>query len=435
MRRNIIQSASLFLSFLAVVSFSACSNDEGPGIEVPKEPVDTYLSIVATPETLTRSVKSTDEVSFDKYINTLTALVFTEGGDFYTQKTVSSKDNDGKSVSEITDISVKVLPNYENPEAGSSTKFQVVLIANGGTAIENNSVKNIADLSTKITTPSIDGLGEGDEKSYLPMSSAILTVTGLKYNGDENWIDGNNEKVKYDKEQATAVSLTRLVSQVKLRSVAVNFSSDFYKDANFIIDEVYLVNVRKNAYFLPSSIKKEALDETGESEGESYENSTSDFFRGGPETFTTEDGLIANNDDNSTYNRELYALSLEEEISLKNGATTPENSFVGFSPYVYPSVVREGEYQTRLVLSCRYRFQGELNYTKKYFHVVIGNKDELGVGAAQNYSGIVANSVYTIDVTITGEGSPTPDKYVPTAELTVKIKVEPWVVEHQTEKD
>ena len=308
MRRNIIQSASLFLSFLAVVSFSACSNDDGSGIEVPKEPVDAYLSIVATPETLTRSVKSTDEVSFDKYINTLTALVFTEGGDFYTQKTVSS--NDDKSVSEITDISVKVLPNYENPEAGSSTKFQVVLIANGGTAIENNSIKNIADLSTKITTPSIEGLGEGDGKSYLPMSSAILTVTGLKYSGDENWIDGNNEKVKYDKGQATAVSLTRLVSQVKLRSVAVNFSSDFYKDANFIIDEVYLVNVRKNAYFLPSSIKKEAQDEAGESEGESYENSTSDFFRGGPETFTTEDGLIANNDDNSTYNKELYALSI-----------------------------------------------------------------------------------------------------------------------------
>lgn len=61
------------------------------------------------------------------------------------------------------------------------------------------------------------------------MSSAILTVTGLKYSGDENWIDGNNEKVKYDKEQATAVSLTRLVSQVKLHSVAVNFSSDFIR--------------------------------------------------------------------------------------------------------------------------------------------------------------------------------------------------------------
>lgn len=432
MRRNIIQSASLFLSFLAVVSFSACSNDEGPGIEVPKEPVDAYLSIVATPETLTRSVKSTDEVPFDEYINTLTALVFTEGGDFYTQKTVSSNDNDDKSVSEITDISVKVLPNYENPDAGSSTKFQVVLIANGGTAIENNSIKNIADLSTKILTPSIEGLGNG--KNYLPMSSAILTVTGLKYSGDENWIDGNNEKVKYDKGQATAVSLTRLVSQVKLGSVAVSFSSDFYKDANFIIDEVYLVNVRKNAYFLPSSINKEAQDEVGESEGESYENSTSDFFRGGPEAFTTEDGLIANNNNNSTYNKELYAF-LGEGISLKNGEKTQANSFASFSPYVYPSVVREDGYQTRLVLSCRYRFQGELNYTKKYFHVVIGNKDELGVGAAQTYSGIVANSVYTIDVTITGEGSPTPDKYVPTAKLTVNMTVEPWYVEHQKEED
>ncbi|WP_195374082.1 MULTISPECIES: fimbrial protein [Parabacteroides] len=431
MRRNIIQSASLFLSFLAVVSFSACSNDDGSGIEVPKEPVDAYLSIAATPETLTRSVKSTDEVSFDKYINTLTALVFTEGGDFYTQKTVSS--NDDKSVSEITDISVKVLPNYENPEAGSSTKFQVVLIANGGTAIENNSIKNIADLSTKITTPSIEGLGEGDGKSYLPMSSAILTVTGLKYSGDENWIDGNNEKVKYDKEQATAVSLTRLVSQVKLHSVAVNFSSDFYKDANFIIDEVYLVNVRKNAYFLPSSINKDAQEGVGESEGESYENSTSDFFRGGPETFTTEDGLIANNENNSTYNK-LYKLSLSEDnILADNGQiTTP---FDGFTPYVYPSVVRGGEYQTRLVLSCRYRFQNALEYTQKYFHIVIGNKGELVESATQAYSGIVANSVYTIDVTITGEGSPTPDKYVPTAELTVNMTVEPWYVEHQKEED
>lgn len=432
MRRNIIQSASLFLSFLAVVSFSACSNDDGSGIEVPKEPVDAYLSIVATPETLTRSVKSAEQVPFDEYINTLTALVFTEGGDFYTQKTVSSIDNDGKSVSEITGISVKVLPDYENPDAGSSTKFQVVLIANEGPAIENNSVKNIADLSTKIMTPSIDGLGDG--KSYLPMSSAILTVTGLKYNGDENWIDGNDEKVKYDKGQATAVSLTRLVSQVKLGSVAVKFKDNFYNNADFIIDEVYLVNVRDNAYFLPSSIN-DALDETVESEGESYENSTSDFFRGGPETFTTEDGLIANNDDNSTYNKELYALSLGEKIRLKNGERTQEKSFAGFSPYVYPSVVREGEYQTRLVLSCRYRFQEALDYTQKYFHVVIGNKDELGGDATQAYSGIVANSVYTIDVTITGEGSPTPDKYIPTAELTVNMTVEPWHVEHQKEED
>lgn len=427
MRRNIIQSASLFLSFLAVVSFSACSNDDGPGTEEPKEPVDAYLSIAATPETLTRSVKS-EKVPFDEYINTLTAFVFTEGGDFYTQKTVSSEENGGESVSEITDISVKVLPNYENPGVGSSTKFQVVLIANGGT-IENNSVKNITDLSNKITTPSIENLGEGEGKSYLPMSSAILTVTGLKYDGEKNWIDGNNEKVKYKKGEAAEVALTRLVSQVKLGSVAVKFKDDFYKDANFIIDEVYFVNVRKNAYYLPSSINKENQEDAGES----YENSTSDFFRGGPETFTTEDGLIANDDKNSTCNKGLYALSLGNGIILENEETS--ESFAGFSPYLYPSVVREGEYQTRLVLSCRYRFQNALEYTQKYFHIVIGNKDELGESVTQAYSGIVANSVYTIDVTITGEGSPTPDKYVPTAELTVKMTVEPWYVEHQKEED
>lgn len=157
------------------------------------------------------------------------------------------------------------------------------------------------------------------------------------------------------------------------------------------------------------------------------------IFPRGPETFTTEDGLIANNENNSTYNK-LYKLSLSEDnILADNGQiTTP---FDGFTPYVYPSVVRGGEYQTRLVLSCRYRFQNALEYTQKYFHIVIGNKGELVESATQAYSGIVANSVYTIDVTITGEGSPTPDKYVPTAELTVNMTVEPWYVEHQKEED
>lgn len=143
--------------------------------------------------------------------------------------------------------------------------------------------------------------------------------------------------------------------------------------------------------------------------------------------------MIANNENNSTYNK-LYKLSLSEDnILADNGQiTTP---FDGFTPYVYPSVVRGGEYQTRLVLSCRYRFQNALEYTQKYFHIVIGNKGELVESATQAYSGIVANSVYTIDVTITGEGSPTPDKYVPTAELTVNMTVEPWYVEHQKEED
>jgi len=429
MKRYSMKFASLFLVVVTVLSFSACSDDDGPGTEESKEPVEAYLSVAAMPDLSTRTRSEATTTEKEVFIEKLTAFVFTENNVLHAVKSESSqKDSNGEnvSVSEVREISVKVIPNYNSDY--SETKFKVVLLANS--EIDINEIQTLEDLYSKVSSSSTSSI-----EDYLPMSSGVLTISNINWKDaskDKNWISKGGGDVTADKPGVgSEIELKRLVARVELAGVKLDLDK-YYSNAEFLVDSVYLVNVRTKAHYIINPISD------SEGDDESVEYKQSGYFRGGPVKFTTIDKLIANDgtgdddpDNYSTY-KDSYSTVFAQAIKL--GTTENVADFASCKYYVYPSsllATNQAGYETRLVLSCRYRFSDKLDYIRKYFHIVIG-KDGLQDAAAM---GVLNNNVYGIHVTITGEGSPNPDEYIPNSYLTIKLEVQPWTVVHQTEKD
>ena len=100
MKRYSMKFASLFLVVVTVLSFSACSDDDGPGTEESKEPVEAYLSVAAMPDLSTRTRSEATTTEKEVFIEKLTAFVFTENNVLHAVKSESSqKDSNGENVS------------------------------------------------------------------------------------------------------------------------------------------------------------------------------------------------------------------------------------------------------------------------------------------------------------------------------------------------
>ena len=175
---------NLFLASLAVCTMASCSKDDD-GISGPQE-VDAYLSFASTTDVMTKaSIDGGTDAGTDKEakIQSLTAYVFDESGKYVISKHVSlpdgttessGEDFDAKdgSITTIKAIHVKVAKPTGSATI-SATKFQVLLLANMNelAPADLDALKN--EKTAAITT--FNEIG----KSYLPMHSDVLTVTGL----------------------------------------------------------------------------------------------------------------------------------------------------------------------------------------------------------------------------------------------------------------
>ncbi len=422
---------NLFLASLAVCTMVSCSKDDD-GISGPQE-VDAYLSFASITDAMTKaSTEGDDDAGNGKEakIQSLTAYVFDEVGKYVISKHVSlngsgtvgedynaTGEGDNQSITSIKAIHVKVAkPTTEG--GNSSTTFKVVLLANTGQLSPADLDALKAEKTVAITT--FNEIG----KSYLPMHSDVLTVTGLKpieekedgtKNHHLNWYKDNSSCVVSDTpidgthtttvpEGAGKVAMTRSISRVQFTSLSSNFTGQ-YANVIFKIDSIYLANVRKNATVM----------------GE--EDTEADYFRGGPVEFDVLQGLI---DPEATVEGS-FAKKYEEALVLSNNKKLDVTA-LGFDKYInanQPEYAEDG-YLTRILITGTL-MDGNRVLGKKYFHIPLKL-----VGDAGN---VASNKFFKISATITGEGSPNPDEILENACINFSIEVAPWNVVEQTEDD
>lgn len=418
---------NFFLASLAVFTMASCSNDD-EGISGPQE-VDAYLSFASTTDVRVKSstVGTPDAgIAKEAKINSLTAYVFDEGGKYLiskhvtlpagtTDSSVEDYDAVGGSITTIKGIHVKVAKPAENATT-SSTKFQVVLLAN----LSQLTPATLDALKSAKTT-AIDGFNDvAVGQSYLPMHSSVLTVTGLTPNTDTehllNWYKDGSTCVVSDApvdgthvtdapDDAAEVLLTRSISRVQFTSLSSNFTGQ-YAGVTFEIDSIYLANVRNNATVM------------GEEDTEAA------YFRGGPAAFEVIQELI---DVNSTVNTNLvktYSSKLVLSNNVVGGLTA---ATLGFDKYInanQPEYAEEDGYHTRILITGILK-DGNLELGKKHFHIPLKLPNAVG--------NVASNNFFKITATITGEGSPNPDEILENACIDFSIKVADWIVVNQNE--
>ncbi|MBV4243352.1 fimbrial protein [Parabacteroides johnsonii] len=422
---------SLFLASLAVCTMASCSKDDD-GISGPQE-VDAYLSFASTTDVMTKaSIDGGTDAGTDKEakIQSLTAYVFDESGKYVISKHVSlpdgttessGEDFDAKdgSITTIKAIHVKVAKPTGSATI-SATKFQVLLLANMNelAPADLDALKN--EKTAAITT--FNEIG----KSYLPMHSDVLTVTGLTPVKEEtdgtkthhlNWYKDNSSCVVSDTptdgthvttvpDGVGKVIMTRSISRVQFTSLKSNFTAQ-YAGVTFKIDSIYLANVRNNATVM----------------GE--EDTEADYFRGGPVEFAVIQGLI---DPEANVNAS-FAKTYETPLVLSSESGELDATALGFDKYInanQPEYAEEDGYLTRLLITGTL-MDGDRELGKKYFHIPLKLVDDTG--------NVASNKFFKISATITGEGSPNPDEILENACINFSIEVAPWNVVEQTEED
>lgn len=421
---------NLFLASLVVCTMASCSKDDD-GISGPQE-VDAYLSFASTTDVMTKaSIDGGTDAGTDKEakIQSLTAYVFDESGKYVISKHVSlpdgttessGEDFDAKdgSITTIKAIHVKVAKPTGSATI-SATKFQVLLLANMNelAPADLDALKN--EKTAAITT--FNEIG----KSYLPMHSDVLTVTGLTPVKEEtdgikthhlNWYKDNSSCVVSDTptdgthvttvpDGVGKVTMTRSISRVQFTSLKSNFTAQ-YAGVTFEIDSIYLANVRNNATVM----------------GE--ENTEADYFRGGPVEFAVIQGLI---DPEATVDAS-FAKRYETPLVLPNESGELNATALGFDKYInanQPEYAERG-YLTRLLITGTL-MDGDRELGKKYFHIPLKLVDDAG--------NVASNRFFKISATITGEGSPNPDEILENACINFNIEVADWKVVNQTEED
>lgn len=421
---------NLFLASLAVCTMASCSKDDD-GISGPQE-VDAYLSFASTTDVMTKaSIDGGTDAGTDKEakIQSLTAYVFDESGKYVISKHVSlpdgttessGEDFDAKdgSITTIKAIHVKVAKPTGSATI-SATKFQVLLLANMNelAPADLDALKN--EKTAAITT--FNEIG----KSYLPMHSDVLTVTGLTPVKEEtdgtkthhlNWYKDNSSCVVSDTPTdgthvttvpngVGKVTMTRSISRVQFTSLKSNFTAQ-YAGVTFEIDSIYLANVRNNATVM------------GEENTEAY------YFRGGPVEFAVIQGLI---DPEATVDAS-FAKRYETPLVLPNESGELNATALGFDKYInanQPEYAERG-YLTRLLITGTL-MDGDRELGKKYFHIPLKLVDDAG--------NVASNRFFKISATITGEGSPNPDEILENACINFNIEVADWEVVNQTEED
>ncbi|WP_301827715.1 fimbrial protein [uncultured Parabacteroides sp.] len=420
---------NLFLASLAVCTMASCSKDDD-GISGPQE-VDAYLSFASTTDVMTKtSIDGGTDAGIGKEakIQSLTAYVFDESGKYVISKHValtgsgtenedfSTEGTDGnKSINSIRGIHVKV----GKPTSGttSETQFQVVLLAN----MESLSVTSLEDLRGK-ATPSINEFNKAAVgKSYLPMH-AELTVSKLTPSTDSehifNWYKTDSswditQKMAVDNIShsgeipagAGRVILTRSIARVQFTSLSAKFTALQYQNLSFVIDSIYLANVRETATVVGT------------------EKTDAAYFRGGPDKFEVIQDLIdpADGKTDSNLLQEYKSVTLSDEVVL-------DNTELGFDKYINVNSPESisGGYQTRLVITGTLS-DGTKPLGRKYFHIPLKLKDNVG--------NVMSNKFFKVIATITGEGSPNPDEILENACINFSIEVAPWEVIEQTEDD
>lgn len=428
---------NIFLASLAVCTMASCSKDDDIN-KGPVEPVDASVSFAASTGMLT---KATDEGSADeKIVDELTALVFNSDG----SKLVGSKSltlaefnalegNANKtSIDRIEHILIKVSPKDGDLSLPSDDRFTIVLVANANNKVSN--VTSLADLKkAERWTETIDAYNKKIFKT-LPMVSKEISFTGvfpMNASADadhvENWVgaDESSTTGSIGKNTPTkSIYLNRLVARVDLRGIQVDFTK--YPGAEFRLAKIFIANTRSKSNFFTSG-GTDTPNSSGMWKG--YQSPFFEVVKGEVIPAETASGEV-------TADAIVKAeLSKNVEVAyndMKGTATEKENYPKQFAKrteyfYLFNNPISENKIDnTRLILEGYFKRSATAEEEMRHFHVVLNDNGTKAV---------LPNTIYSIYVNITGEGSPNEDDILTNAHVAATIEVAPWNVIEQTEED
>lgn len=413
----------LFFSLMALIAFGACSNeDDIIDNNIPKEPVDAYISFVAKSNTQTRSItdgKGEQNLNNETKITRLTALIF----DAATRKRVAYQDETNQNgISEIKDILIKVTPVDEKGGA-TNDKFYAVLVANATDNVA--SIYSMDDFNTVVVTKSCDQYQVGD---VLPMASDTIQFTGVRptvkktENGttqttkNENWIKSSASAFIYTEatqQAAGTIALNRLVARIQVDKITVSFQEETYKNAEFKLTRLWLANARSvssiNSINNPSYVYYKG-----------YESAMFDKLK--PEERA---GWIQPGSEVKTGLRKGYTGNY---VTGLVGDWTDNSAIDKFFRYTFANPGKGDNvnvYETALVISGFFKNAGIEE--ERHFRVLLKDNDEP--------IKVKSNHVYRIEVIITGEGSRDEDNIEMNAYVSATVVANPWQTVDQAEND
>lgn len=421
---------NIFLAGLAVCTMASCSKDDDIN-KGPAQPVDALVSFGITTDAMTKAAGVEDGtqlgVGNENFVETLTALIFDANGKLVGRKDTVRQDEKAPSIDRIEHVTIKVTPGDGN-EGASNETFQAVLIANAKTEVAN--VTKLSDLEDGTAA-----LGLVDyEDNRLPMASKTLSFTNIKPLGDdhtENWIyqEGSGIGVVNDGgeiKSSMVITLYRLVARIDLEKVTLHENTDF----DFTLTRVFLANVASKSpvKYLTDEINPLA---EGEDVGNLWKGFQSDSFK-----IKDPNLIIPANIDYSNikdflqkewengFNKDQLKQSVQFNGLTEQGFQERLYFYIFAKPY--GGADPGNLYDTRLVLEGLFKRTPTSEPELRHFHVVLNKGGE---------NGVMANYIYKLAVTITGEGSPNENEILLNAHISSQIEVEDWNVIEQKEED
>lgn len=454
---------SCFLITLIACAFFSCSDNDDP-VNLTITPVvpDATLSLAVRTDGIKtkggfigNDVAGT-EVTWDKKVKTLTAVIFNNG---------AYNGNNMK----VGSIAALFTQNYADPTSETvidgevkSGGINLLLIANLDAEVLKtltNSV-NSTNADSRLTLEQVVALAtplsSETESNGLTMSNAVLPlelVPGINFVGFgakgtltvEGY--GSGTEVYGDK----AVELIRTVAAINLKGVLLPETPDAgnpeYKNVSFTLDSVFVANVKSTAgigtYGEVKTIEQSpmadgALDPT--------------YYRA-PENFASYVGTYKTGEakgDNSM----LRVLDPVQTIEARTGTNANtatldwENTSTLVPPcYVYPNQNGETGVEgkrnyTLLVLRGTYRYKigdNEMTEKDRYYTVIVNDLSQGGTitgDAGKTDVRIQRNTKYNVVVQILGSGSDDPFSPAAFAHVAAQVKVADWnVIEIDEEVD
>lgn len=255
-----------------------------------------------------------------------------------------------------------------------------------------------------------NGISSQITNTYLPMvkvlngikliareKTANATLNLIKDNTTEEELEAVAPDTNTDESQlsAPAIQLTRLVARIQLKSLAFNWTvtgeGGETPAASITLRKVYLANASNTSVL------------TGENEGEGYVHgfdvTTDMFFQEGTVDAGNLSEELANTDIVTIENGKQG----KEWVSARPEADREETDLLPLSFYAFGKTIDadNNDLNLTMVLECSAAYNtsaGTVPDKSVYYYVPIRNKEIDGLG-------LVANKVYNVNVTLTGQGS------------------------------
>lgn len=439
----------IFIATLAAITFAACSDDKDIDGASQVDAGDVNVTFLAGSSIQTKAESDSRQFIYGNYVNTasvkeyclkkeiadpefvidhLTVFIFDAGGNLvktaYFSEKLKGEDISGVTVPE-DNLSEKANSIYEFGGivlkegtynfilAGNIKADQLASAAKGTTDFEKYKAAVLYWSGDK-------GIAKG-VLTYLPMVKVLenVSLTALKKsaNATLNLIGVNDgtavvaapEDSKPDA-QLTApdpILLTRLVARIQLKSLAFNWKLDENKqtpNATIKLNKVYLANGSNTSLLIDGNGEGSGFVtgiKSGVENGKIQSSATVDETNLGKQSgYTT---LFKNGG-------EAYSwLGKSDDVTKQ----LPLNF------YAFAKSIKNDDTDIMMILECTYNVEGATSGGETvYYSVPIRNED--------TNAGIVANTVYNVNVTLIGQGSSTPGGDSDKEVVKISLTVDPW---------